>query len=113
MRLAMMATKILPKRGLSEIELLLPWYAAGALNAHDTRGVEKALAGDSRLAEQYAAIEEEYAAIIDLNESLGAPSERAMQKLFASIDGQRTRRCSLSFGITALWASKLSSKVVA
>ena len=91
----MMAMKSLSKRGLSDVELLLPWYAAGALNARDTRGVEKALERDSRLAEQYAAIEEEYAAIIDLNEGLGMPSERAMHRLFASIDGERTRSPSV------------------
>jgi anti-sigma-K factor RskA len=91
MRLAMMAMKRLPERGPSEIELLLPWYAAGALNARDTKGIEMAIARDSRLAELYAAIEEEYAAIIDLNESLGVPSENAMRKLFASIDGERRK----------------------
>ena len=40
----------------SEIELLLPWHAAGTLNAHDARRVEEALAGDPQLAKQYAAI---------------------------------------------------------
>lgn len=98
----MRAMKSLSEGGLGEIEMLLPWYAAGALNARDTGGVERALARDSRLAEQYAAIEEEYAAIIDLNESLGAPSARAMEKLFASIDEERTYRPLASFGI-ALW----------
>jgi anti-sigma-K factor RskA len=93
----MIAIKSLPEQGLSEIELLLPWYAAGALNARDARGVENALAHNPGLAEQYAAIEEEYAAIIDLNESLGAPSARAMQKLFASIDRER-RYGPASFG---------------
>ncbi len=33
-------------------------------------------------------IREEYAETISLNESLGAPSARAMQKLFAAIDGR-------------------------
>jgi anti-sigma factor RsiW len=111
MRLAMMATKNIPERRLNEIELLLPWYAVGALNARDTKSVEEALARDSRLAAQYAEIEEEYAATIDLNESLGAPSARAMQQLFASIDDERKGRPA-SFGI-ALPAGVLSSRVVA
>src|ERR1700744_4173298 len=89
LRLAMNIIKSEPERGTHEIEMLLPWYAAGALNARDARGVERALERDRRLAEQYAAVEEEYAAIIDLNESLGAPSARAMEKLFASIDRER------------------------
>jgi len=76
----------------SEIEMLLPWYAAGTLNARDARRVEEALAVDPELAKQYAVIREEYAETIDLNESLGAPSARAMQKLFAAIDAEPVRR---------------------
>jgi hypothetical protein len=72
-----------------EIELLLPWHAAGTLNARDSRRVDEALARDPELARQYAVIPEEYAETIDLNESLGAPSSaRAMQKLFAAIDAE-------------------------
>jgi anti-sigma factor RsiW len=72
----------------SEIEMLLPWHAAGTLNARDARRVEEALARDPDLARQYAVVREEYAETIDLNESLGAPSARAMQKLFAAIDAE-------------------------
>jgi anti-sigma factor RsiW len=75
----------------SEIELLLPWHAAGTLNARDARRVEDALARDPKLAKQYAAIRGEYEETIHLNESLGAPSARAMQKLFAAIDAEPAR----------------------
>ena len=75
----------------SEIELLLPWHAAGTLNARDARRVEEALAQDPKLAKQYAAIRGEYEEPIHLNESLGAPSARAMQKLFAAIDAEPAR----------------------
>jgi anti-sigma factor RsiW len=75
----------------SEIELLLPWHAAGTLNARDARRVEDALANDPALAKQYAAIRGEYEETIHLNESLGAPSARAMQKLFAAIDAEPAR----------------------
>ena len=78
----------------SEIEMLLPWHAAGTLNARDARRVEEALARDPELAKQYAVIREEYAETIHLNESLGAPSVRAMQKLFAAIDGEPVRKPS-------------------
>jgi anti-sigma factor RsiW len=74
-----------------EIELLLPWHAAGTLNARDARRVEEALAGDPELARQYAAIRGEYEETIHLNESLGAPSARAMQKLFVAIDAEPAR----------------------
>ena len=80
----------------SEIEMLLPWHAAGTLNARDARRVEEALARDPELARQYAVIREEYAETIDLNESLGAPSARAMQKLFAAIDAEPARKPSAS-----------------
>lgn len=72
----------------SEIELLLPWYAAGALNPRDARRVDEALARDPELARHYAVIREEYAGTIDLNEGLGAPSTRALQRLFAAIDAE-------------------------
>jgi hypothetical protein len=85
----------------SEIEMLLPWYAAGTLNARDARRVEEALAVDPELARQYAVIREEYAETIDLNESLGAPSARAMQKLFAAIDAEPARQPSVSLNLAA------------
>src|SRR4029077_14570670 len=68
-----------------DIELLLPWHAAGTLNSRDARRVEEALARDPDLARQYAVIREEYAETIGMNETLGAPSGAAMQKLFAAI----------------------------
>jgi hypothetical protein len=85
----------------SEIEMLLPWHAAGTLNPRDARRVDEALARDPELAKQYAVIREEYAETIHLNESLGAPSARAMQKLFAAIDGEPARDPSVSIGISA------------
>jgi len=97
----MMATskKILEQEP-SEIEMLLPWHAAGTLNARDARRVDEALARDPELARQYAVIREEYAETIDLNESLGAPSARAMQKLFAAIDAEPARRPSGAAGMS-------------
>jgi hypothetical protein len=74
----MMAMKKMLEQEPSEIEMLLPWHAAGTLNARDARRVDEALARDPALARQYAAIREEYAETIGLNESLGAPSARAM-----------------------------------
>ncbi len=85
----------------SEIEMLLPFHAAGTLSARDARRVEEALAGDPALARQYAVIREEYAETISLNESLGAPSARAMQKLFAAIDAEPERKPSASLRLSA------------
>ena len=96
----MAASRNIMEQAPGEIELLLPWHAAGTLNARDSRRVDEALARDPVLARQYAVIREEYAETIDLNESLGAPSARAMQKLFAAIDAEPARRpgASLSLG---------------
>ena len=84
-----------------EIEALLPWHAAGTLSARDSRRVKAALLRDPSLARQYAAIREEYAETIALNESLGAPSARAMQKLFAAIEAEPVRKPSVSINISA------------
>jgi hypothetical protein len=100
----------------SEIEMLLPFHAAGTLNARDARRVDEALARDPELAKQYAAIQQEYAETIHLNESLGAPSARAMQKLFAEIDAEPARRPSASFNLSARIAgffAKLSPRTMA
>jgi len=74
-----------------EIEALLPWHAAGTLNRRDADRVEQALAGDRDLARQYDLVREELAETIHLNETLGAPSARAMEKLFAAIDAEEAR----------------------
>jgi anti-sigma factor RsiW len=93
----------------SEIEMLLPFHAAGTLSARDARRVEEALARDPELAMQYAVIREEYAETIHLNESLGAPSARAMQKLFAAIDAEPARRPSASLHLSARIAGFFAS----
>ena len=71
-----------------EIEALLPWYAAGTLSRHDADRVEQALAGDPELARRYDLVRQELAETIHLNETLGVPSARAMEKLFAAIDAE-------------------------
>jgi anti-sigma factor RsiW len=97
----MMAMKKILEQEPSEIEMLLPWHAAGTLNARDAKRVEEALARDPGLAKQYAVIREEYTETIDLNESLGAPSARAMAKLFSAIDAEPERTPSMSRDISA------------
>jgi hypothetical protein len=89
-----------------EIEALLPWHAAGTLNRRDADRVEQALAGDRELSRRYDLVREELAETIHLNETLGAPSARAMEKLFAAIDAEEARspRRQRSFD----WASRIS-----
>ena len=97
----MALSKQMQEHDPGEIELLLPWYAAGTLNPSDMKRVEEALARDAELARQYAAIQQEYAETIALNETLGAPSMRAMQKLFAAIEAEPTQAASPSRGAGA------------
>lgn len=111
----MALSKKMLEREPGEIELLLPWHAAGTLNARDARRVEEALASDPELAKQYAAIRGEYEETIHLNESLGAPSARAMQKLFTAIDAEPARATGslpLSARVAAFFAS-LSPRTLA
>jgi hypothetical protein len=75
-----------------EIEELLPWHAAGTLSRRDAQRVEDALANDPELASRYALVREELGETIRLNETLGAPSARALEKLFAKIDADPARR---------------------
>jgi hypothetical protein len=84
-----------------EIEYLLPWHAAGTLSRRDAERVERALANDQDLARRFDLVREELAETIHFNESLGAPSARAMEKLFAAIDAQGSfkRRPGLAFDL--------------
>ena len=69
-----------------EIETLLPWHAAGTLSRRDADRVEQALADDCELARRYDLVRQELVDTIHLNETLGIPSARAAEKLFAAID---------------------------
>ena len=62
-----------------DVEELLPWHAAGTLSRRDAQRVEQALANDPELARRYALVREELSETIYLNETLGAPSARAME----------------------------------
>jgi hypothetical protein len=83
-----------------DVELLLPWHAAGTLSRRDAARVEAALANDNELAARYEMVREELGEAIRLNETLGAPSARAMQQLFDKIDAEpaRAQKTSLGFG---------------
>ena len=84
-----------------DVELLLPWHAAGTLSRRDAARVEQALANDNELASRYDLVREELGEAIRLNESLGAPSARAMKDLFAKIDAEPARKPKASLNISA------------
>ena len=83
----------------SDIEALLPWHAVGTLSRRDTLRVEEALASDAELARRYAMVCEELGETIHLNETLGAPSGHAMEKLFAKIDAEPARKQAVSLNL--------------
>lgn len=75
-----------PKR--AELEALLPFYANGRISAADKARLEAALAADPELARRLDIVREDMAETVLLNESLGAPSPRALDKLMAGIEAQ-------------------------
>lgn len=68
------------------IESLLPWYASGTLASEEIPRVERALAAMPELQRRYDLIIEERAAAVAVNQTLGAPSPRAVEKLFARLE---------------------------
>jgi len=72
----------------SEIELSLPWYGAGTLRRRDRQRVEEALRDDPDLARHVDLVREELAETIHLNETLGAPSAAAADRLMAAIEAE-------------------------
>ncbi len=84
-----------------EIEALLPWHAAGTLSRRDAELVDRAIAGDRELARRLDLAREELTETIHLNESLGAPSMRAMERLFAAIEAEPARAPRTSFNLGA------------
>lgn len=99
-----------------DVEALLPWHAAGTLSRRDTQRVEEALARDPELARRYDLVREELGETIHLNETLGAPSARAMEKLFAKIDAEPERKAVRSFNLGARvseWFASLTPRTLA
>jgi hypothetical protein len=60
-------------------------------DGHDADRVEQVLAGDRELVRRYELVRQELAETTCLNEALGAPSARAMEKLFAAINAEEVR----------------------
>lgn len=98
-----------------DLEDLLPWHAAGTLDAHEAAEVERALACDPELARRFALVREELTETILLNESLGAPSARAMETLFRAIDQDRrvVRRAAFTPSLGARIAEFFSPRTLA
>src|SRR5262249_7242697 len=92
-----------------ELEMLLPWHAAGTLRPADAARVDAALAADRELAEHFALVRAEMAETIAVNEALGQPSARAFERLLANIDAASPRSSNARAGgflarLVAAWS---------
>ncbi|HEV2555291.1 MAG TPA: hypothetical protein VGV17_16165 [Bosea sp. (in: a-proteobacteria)] len=79
-----------PKR--AELELLLPFYANGRISAADKARVDAALATDPELALRLDIVRDDMAETTLLNESLGAPSPRVLDRLMAGVEAEPRRQ---------------------
>jgi hypothetical protein len=97
-------------REREEIETLLPWHAAGTLSRRDAARVEAALQADAELARSYSLVREEFGETIHLNETLGAPSSRAFEKLMAGIEAEAgpVRQSTRSLAFSEWLSEKLA-----
>src|SRR5512136_996149 len=94
---------------VDDIEALLPWYAAGTLDALEAGQVEAALAADAELVRRLDLVREEMTEVIVLNEALGVPSARVAEKLFSAIDRERRTAREPAAGGLARWLVDLFS----
>jgi hypothetical protein len=96
-----------------DIEALLPWYAAGTLDAREAGQVEAALAADPELVRRLDLVREEMTEAIILNEALGMPSARVAEKLFSAIDRERRSVPSAGGAVTGWLANWLTPRKAA
>jgi hypothetical protein len=73
---------------MEAIEHLLPWYAAGTLDAANAERVEAALAREPALRLSLSLIREDQEETVALNESLGAPSAAALDRVLAVVQAE-------------------------
>src|ERR1700722_17228853 len=93
----------------SEIELLLPWYAAGTLDARESQQVEAALAADPELALRSGWVRAGLAPETRGSEAGGEPSGRDVKTLFAKIDALPAQKSRSSIDLGARIAEFLAS----
>jgi hypothetical protein len=88
----------------SEIELLLPWYAAGTLTPQEAQQVEAALASDPELASRYQWVRAEFVQETAIGETAGEPSAGDTAALFAKIDAPAAQRRGAARSVSGLGA---------
>jgi anti-sigma-K factor RskA len=78
----------------TEIELLLPWHAAGVLSEREAQEMEAALSNDPELARRYEWVREELTQETSISEAFGEPSRLDVAALFARIEALPARRAA-------------------
>jgi hypothetical protein len=74
-----------------EIEMLLPWYVIGRLDAADKARVEGWLARDTKLEQQLKLIEDERRGAVMANESVVPPATLSVRQSIGEISNQNSR----------------------
>ena len=97
----------------SEVELLLPWYAAGTLDRREAAQVEAALAADPKLAERLEWVRAEFAQEIYVNEEAPSPPDNDVKALFAKIDALPARRHAVPAVAARTFADHLAELLAA
>ena len=69
-----------------EIEMLLPWYVTGKLSDTERERVERYLDSHPQARDQLALVQDECEASETINEALGSPRARALDRMLAQID---------------------------
>jgi anti-sigma-K factor RskA len=93
----------------SDVELLLPWYAAGTLDPNEMREVEAALASDPEFAARYEWANAEFAEETAIGDAAGEPSPADIETVFAKIDAKPARRGQTTSGLSERIAEFLAS----
>ena len=95
----------------AEISMLLPWYAAGTLNAADSRRVAAAISHDPELARRLEDIRDEAAETRAVNEAIPAPSRASADKFFAALEDELAKNPRVykpKFTLSAWLTEKIS-----
>lgn len=92
-----------------EIELLLPWYAAGTLDAPEAQQVEAALNSDPELARRYEWVRAEFSQETAIGEAADVPATFNAKSVLAKIDALPARRPAASLNIAERLAEFLAA----
>lgn len=79
-------TQMPPEGSREDIELLLPWYVNGTLDAADVAKVEAYLERHPDMGAQLATLREDFDQTIHANETIAGPSGAALDRLMADIE---------------------------